>query len=43
VRDSAHNGSAATLDDVVRTDNQRKSLGLPDNQIADLVQYLRSL
>ena len=38
-----HNGSAATLEDVVRTYNQRKSLGLPDNQIADLVQYLKSL
>lgn len=38
-----HNGSAATLEDVVRTYNQKKSLGLPDNQIADLVQYLKSL
>lgn len=38
-----HNGSAATLEDVVRTYNKRKSLGLPDNQIADLVQYLKSL
>jgi mono/diheme cytochrome c family protein len=38
-----HNGSAATLEDVVRIYNQRKSLGLPDNQIADLVQYLKSL
>jgi hypothetical protein len=38
-----HNGSAATLEDVVRTYNQRKSLGLPDNQVADLVQYLKSL
>ena len=38
-----HNGSAATLEDVVRTYNTKKSLGLPDNQIADLVQYLKSL
>lgn len=38
-----HNGSAATLDDVVRVYNTRKSLGLTDNQMADLVQYLKSL
>jgi len=38
-----HNGSAATLDDVVNTYNTRQSLGLTSPQVADLVQYLRSL
>ena len=38
-----HNGSAATLDDVVETYNTRKSLGLTPGQKADLVQYLKSL
>jgi len=38
-----HNGSAATLDDVVNTYNSRQSLGLTSLQIADLVQYLKSL
>src|SRR5580765_394397 len=38
-----HNGSAATLDDVVETYNTRKSLGLTANQKTDLVQYLKSL
>jgi mono/diheme cytochrome c family protein len=38
-----HNGSAATLEDVVRTYNNRKSLGMGENQIADLAQYLKSL
>jgi mono/diheme cytochrome c family protein len=38
-----HNGSAATLDDVVRTYNTRRSLGLTDAEMADLVQYLKSL
>jgi len=38
-----HNGSAATLDDVVRIYNSRKSLGLTASQMADLVQYLKSL
>lgn len=38
-----HNGSAATLDDVVETYNTRKSLGLTPDQKADLVQYLKSL
>jgi mono/diheme cytochrome c family protein len=38
-----HNGIAATLEDVVRTYNVRKSLGMSDEQIADLSQYLKSL
>lgn len=38
-----HNGSAATLDDVVSTYNTRRSLGLTDPERADLVQYLKSL
>jgi len=38
-----HNGTAATLDDVVRTYNTRKSLGLSQSDQADLVQYLKSL
>jgi len=38
-----HNGSAATLADVVEIYNTRKSLGLTSNQKADLVQYLKSL
>ena len=38
-----HNGSAATLDDVVSTYNTRRSLGLTDQERADLVQYLKSL
>jgi mono/diheme cytochrome c family protein len=38
-----HNGSAATLDDVVRTYDTRRSLGLTDAERADLVQYLKSL
>jgi mono/diheme cytochrome c family protein len=38
-----HNGSAATLADVVRIYNSRKSLGLSDAQSADLVEYLKSL
>lgn len=38
-----HNGSAATLDDVVNTYNTRRSLGLTTPQIVDLVQYLKSL
>jgi len=38
-----HNGSAATLEDVVNTYNTRQSLGLSSPQIADLVQYLKSL
>jgi cytochrome c5 len=38
-----HNGSAATLDDVVETYNTKKTLGLTVGQKADLVQYLKSL
>jgi cytochrome c5/mono/diheme cytochrome c family protein len=38
-----HNGSAATLDDVVETYNTKKALGLTPDQKADLVQYLKSL
>ena len=38
-----HNGSAPTLEAVVRTYNSRKALGLTDPQVADLVQYLKSL
>jgi mono/diheme cytochrome c family protein len=38
-----HNGSAATLDDVVNTYNTRRSLGLTAAERADLVQYLKSL
>ena len=38
-----HNGSAATLQDVVATYNVRKSLGLSGAEVADLVEYLKSL
>ena len=38
-----HNGSAATLDDVVNRYDTRRSLGLTDAEKADLVQYLKSL
>ena len=38
-----HDGSAATLEDVVRTYNTKRSLGLTTPQSADLVQYLKSL
>lgn len=38
-----HNGSAATLEDVVATYDSRKLLGLSDAEMADLVQYLKSL
>jgi cytochrome c peroxidase len=38
-----HNGSAATLQDVVSTYNTRKSLGLTPAEMSDLVQYLKSL
>ena len=38
-----HDGSAATLDDVVQTYDRRRSLGLSAQQAADLVQYLKSL
>ena len=38
-----HNGSAATLEAVVRRYDSRRSLRLSEQQIADLVQYLKSL
>lgn len=38
-----HNGSAATLEDVVRTYDSRRLLGLSDAEQADLVEYLKSL
>jgi mono/diheme cytochrome c family protein len=38
-----HNGTAATLKDVVDTYNTKKSLGLTDAQKSDLVEYLKSL
>ncbi len=38
-----HDGSAATREDVARTYNTRRSLGLSEQQIRDLAQYLKSL
>jgi mono/diheme cytochrome c family protein len=38
-----HNGSAATLDDVVQTYDAKKSLGLTQQRMQDLVQFLKSL
>jgi len=38
-----HDGSAPTLDAVVQTYNTRQTLGLTAGQMADLVQYLKSL
>lgn len=38
-----HNGSALTLEEVVFTYNSRQSLGLSDAEMADLVEYLKSL
>jgi hypothetical protein len=38
-----HDGSAATLEQVVRRYDHRRSLGLSEAQIADLVAYLKSL
>lgn len=38
-----HDGSAATLEDAVRTYDRRLSLGLSNADVADLVQYLKSL
>ncbi|HET9031475.1 MAG TPA: Ig-like domain-containing protein [Dokdonella sp.] len=38
-----HNGSAATLEDVVALYDTRKGLGLSEQNKADLVQYLKSL
>jgi mono/diheme cytochrome c family protein len=38
-----HDGSAATLEDVGRAYNTKRSLGLTAQEIADLAQYLKSL
>lgn len=38
-----HDGSAATLLDVVRTYDKRRALGLSAPQMADLAEYLKSL
>ncbi len=38
-----HNGSAETLDDVVQAYNTKHALGLGEGEMADLVQYLKSL
>jgi Cytochrome c peroxidase len=38
-----HDGSAATLEDVVQVYNTKQSLGLNAQQIADVAQYLKSL
>jgi cytochrome c peroxidase len=38
-----HNGSAATLGDVVKTYNARQNLRLTDAQARDLAEYLKSL
>ena len=38
-----HNGSAPTLEAVVQTYNTKKSLGLSNADMADLVEYLKSL
>jgi len=38
-----HNGTAATLADAVQAYNVRQSLGLSAAQVADLVEYLKSL
>jgi mono/diheme cytochrome c family protein/cytochrome c5 len=38
-----HDGSAATLQDVGAIYNSKRSLGLSDQEIADLAQYLKSL
>jgi cytochrome c peroxidase len=38
-----HDGSAATLEDVGRRYNDKRALGLSEQEIADLAQYLKSL
>jgi mono/diheme cytochrome c family protein len=38
-----HNGTAATLEDVVNTYDTKRALGLTTDQKTDLVQYLKSL
>jgi cytochrome c peroxidase len=37
-----HNGTTPTLEAVVQTYNERKTLGLTTEEMADLVQYLKS-
>jgi cytochrome c peroxidase len=36
-----HNGSAATLADAVRFYNERFAIGLKDDEVSDLVAFLR--
>lgn len=38
-----HDGSAATLEEVVQTYNTKRSLGLTAAQVSDIAQYLKSL
>jgi len=38
-----HDGSAATLEDVGRAYDERRGLGLTEQEISDLAQYLKSL
>src|SRR5690606_28281983 len=38
-----HNGTAETLEDVVRTYDSRLVLGLSEADVADLTEYLKSL
>lgn len=38
-----HDGSAATLSDVVRAYDRKRGLGLDEQQVADLSEYLKSL
>lgn len=38
-----HNGSAATLEDVVMKYNTKQSLGLTNAEVADVAQYVKSL
>ncbi len=38
-----HNGTAATLEAVVQTYNDKKSLGLTEQEVNDIAQYLKSL
>jgi len=38
-----HNGSAATLEDVVAKYNTKQSLGLTNTEISDVAQYVKSL
>ena len=38
-----HNGTAATAEAVVRTYNDKQTLGLTETEISDLAQYLKSL